>query len=173
MNWGLGRGMKLSQHSLALFGFKTPGRCCHDTCVGHHGALWGSQCRRYPVLGVSGWAMVSSAQILPLPPGPFQVRAGFCQKPAEPAPPAASLGLWLLQALCQILGGDLGQGQSLAPWAHCLCRWSCCHPHAAPATAWAEQWAAVEHKFVASRWWDSSGRQLGSVRGCVGWHQAQ
>lgn len=87
------------------------------------------------MLGVSGWAMVSSAQILPLPAGPFQVRAGFYRKPAEPAPPAASLGLWLVQALCQILRGDWEQGLGLMVlWAHCLCHWSCCHPHAAAAT---------------------------------------
>lgn len=129
------------------------------------GAVWGSQCCHCPVLGVSGWGMVSSAQILPLPAGPLQVRVGFCRKPAEPAPPAASLGLWLVQALRQVLGGDWGQGQGLvAPWVHCLCRWrhgSCCHPRAAPATARGEQRAAVECRFVASVWHPGDGTVVG------------
>lgn len=81
-------------------------------------------------LGASGWATVSSAQKLPLPAGPFRVRAGFCWKPAEPAPPAASLGLWLRAGPPGKAEGRTGAGH---PRRHCLV--SCCCPHAVPLAA--------------------------------------
>lgn len=98
--------VELPQPSLALYGFKALGS-------GATVRVWGGV--GLPALPVSGagCVAVSSAQILPLPAGPFQLRAGFCRKPAQPAPPAASLGLWQVQALRQVLGGDWGQGQGL------------------------------------------------------------
>lgn len=105
----------------ASFGVKKPGRC-RPWCVrGSERGVQGSRCCRCVVAGAPGWAAVSSAQILPLPAGPFRARAGFCWKPAEPASPAASLGLWLGAGPApgpRGGGGHRGQDRGLvAPWA--------------------------------------------------------
>lgn len=104
---------------------------CEGGVWGSHGVPTGlprgSRCMG---LGASGWATVSSAQKLPLLAGPFRVRAGFCWKPAEPAPPAASLGLWLGAGPPGKSEGRTGAG---CPRRHCLV--SCCCPHAVPLAA--------------------------------------
>lgn len=89
---------------------------------------WSSPCCRCPVPGMSGWAVASSAQILPLPAGPRRVRVGFCREPAKPAPLAASHGL------------RPGAGPTAAPWGQL---WGFAAPRALPVPAGKTEGAAV------------------------------
>lgn len=123
----------------------------------------GSRCMG---LGASGWATVSSAQKLPLPAGPFRVRAGFCWKPAEPAPPAASLGLWLGAGPPGKSEGRTGAG---CPRRHCLV--SCCCPHAVPLPA--PTLAPPRPRRAAGRRRGTDSRSPGDGTGAWGQHGAR
>lgn len=157
----------------ASFGVKKPGRC-RPWCVrGSERGVQGSRCCRCVVAGAPGWAAVSSAQILPLPAGPFRARAGFCWKPAEPASPAASLGLWLGAGPAPGPRGGGDTGDRTRAWRHrgrCLCQLArqellpsprC--PHAVPtpqtAAAHGEPWTAAGTQVVADLWHPVMGRQ--------------
>lgn len=110
---------------------KTLGDAGHGVCVGQSGA-----CGAPHATGARCWVRRAGPRVgLSLPAGPFQVRAvGFCWKPAEPAPPAASLGLWLRAGPTP---GPRGETRARSgAWRHhgrCLVRWElllslCCPP---------------------------------------------
>lgn len=158
---------------------KTLGDTGHGTCMGQSGVCGGPH-----AAGAWCWAHQAGPRSA-LPRYYLSWRGhfgcglvGFCWKPAEPAPPAASLGLWLRGGSTPgppspPPGGDQGQDRGVvAPWAlpvpagetgaaavPTLC------PPPQTTAAHREPRAAAGRRCVADLWCPGDGTAVGTVWG--------
>lgn len=168
-NWGPGRGLSCPSPAWLCMASKPWGVVPRSVC----GAVWGSRRCRCPVLGVSRSALPRYCLSLRGHSSCALVSVGN-RLSRLLLLPASAFGR------CRPYARSWGEtGDRDRAWWHRrhtlpvpleLLPSPCCSGHCLER-ATGSSGTQVCGQFVAPRWWDSSGSQVGTVRGCIGWHQ--